>query len=211
MTKVIIMAGGYGSRLSGLLPPGTPKSLADIDGTPFIDILLDKLEAEPWEKEIIIGTGHLHEEVAAHVGSRARPSLDTVINGTASFFSRLMMRERGDHFVVLNGDTFQDAAIKDVLDAHHETGRLITASVTPHKQCAGIFIISREIRLAPWLMLQRNLDDLWLRQCRKWMPDSVNLVTSQEPFYDIGTPEGLETFRAFWRDRKRSLQGVRTA
>lgn len=49
---VIILAGGFGTRLQGILK-GLPKPLADINGTPFISYLLLKLVEEGYNNFIL--------------------------------------------------------------------------------------------------------------------------------------------------------------
>ena len=42
MEPVIILAGGFGTRLSSVLN-GLPKPMADINGTPFLELLIQNL------------------------------------------------------------------------------------------------------------------------------------------------------------------------
>lgn len=74
----IILAAGQGTRMKSQ----RPKVLHSICGTPMIDHVLDSLEPLKPD-EVYVITGHLHEEVKAHVGSRAECILQGNRLGTA--------------------------------------------------------------------------------------------------------------------------------
>ena len=64
----VILAGGAGTRLRGTLP-GIPKVLADINGRPFISILLDRLE-QFGIRRVILCTGSLGHLIKDALGDR---------------------------------------------------------------------------------------------------------------------------------------------
>ena len=49
MEPVIILAGGFGTRLSSVLN-GLPKPMADINGTPFLELLIKKVDKDNIKK-----------------------------------------------------------------------------------------------------------------------------------------------------------------
>ena len=67
MTDVIILAGGFGTRLAGTLP-GVPKILAPICGIPFVEILLRWLQPPG---RVVFALGHLAEQVQRYLGFHA--------------------------------------------------------------------------------------------------------------------------------------------
>ena len=58
---VVILAGGFGTRLKSLIK-NKPKCLAPVYGKPFIDILLDDLFSQGFQR-IILATGYLSEQL----------------------------------------------------------------------------------------------------------------------------------------------------
>ena len=68
--EVIILAGGFGRRLQKVVP-GLPKVLADINGQPFVYILLDQL-VDAGIARVLFCTGYLGEHVEEVVGYQYR-------------------------------------------------------------------------------------------------------------------------------------------
>ena len=64
-SEAIILAGGLGSRLSGVLP-GVAKCTIPINGTPFLGFVLDRL-IDSGVNRIIISVGYLSDQVEAAV------------------------------------------------------------------------------------------------------------------------------------------------
>ena len=58
---VLILCGGIGSRLSSV-NPDRPKGLAPVGGKPFLDILVEDLVQQGFQR-IIFCVGHLKEQV----------------------------------------------------------------------------------------------------------------------------------------------------
>mgnify|MGYP001565295206 CR=1 FL=1 len=56
----VILCGGEGTRIRHLLPKGTPKCMADIDGTPFLELFLASLTIKKKWGKIILCTGYRH-------------------------------------------------------------------------------------------------------------------------------------------------------
>ena len=55
--NVIVLAGGLGTRLKSIVSD-VPKPMADIDGTPFLELLLENL-ARQGAKQFILCVSHL--------------------------------------------------------------------------------------------------------------------------------------------------------
>jgi hypothetical protein len=66
--KVIILAGGFGTRLKHLLPD-VPKPMADISGRPFLEWLMDYL-ADAGVSEVILSVHYLKEKIIDHFGDK---------------------------------------------------------------------------------------------------------------------------------------------
>ena len=67
-TDVLILCGGLGTRFRDV-QEDIPKALAPIQGTPFIDLLLNDLVAQGFRR-IILATGYLSYQLEHHVKRR---------------------------------------------------------------------------------------------------------------------------------------------
>lgn len=65
---VLILCGGLGSRLSSFIPD-RPKGLAPVGGKPFLDILVDDLLQQGFQR-VIFCVGHLKEQIIERYQSR---------------------------------------------------------------------------------------------------------------------------------------------
>ena len=65
---VLILCGGLGTRLRDVVKD-KPKCLAPINGKPFIDLLLDDLVLQGFQR-IVLATGHLSYQLEQHVKQR---------------------------------------------------------------------------------------------------------------------------------------------
>jgi D-glycero-alpha-D-manno-heptose 1-phosphate guanylyltransferase len=125
-----ILAGGFGSRLRPVVPD-RPKVLAVVNGRPFIAVLLDQLAASGAES-VVLCTGYLGEQVEAEFGAvygnlNLLYSLEKSPLGTAGAL-RLALPLFGDgSIVVMNGDSFCDVPVKELLRWHR--GRAARATV----------------------------------------------------------------------------------
>ena len=124
-TTGLILAGGFGTRLQTALPD-RPKVLAEVNGRPFITILLDQLVAAGLEK-IVICTGHLGHMVREALGAsyRGLPVLyshEEKPLGTGGAVRQAFERYDGDAFLVLNGDSYVDADLPAFRAWHESAG-----------------------------------------------------------------------------------------
>lgn len=195
MTDVLILCGGYGTRLRGYLPSGYPKALADVNGRPFIDVLLDHLRGRGFERFILCtGYGgellvqHLWEDLTVRFSSEGyRP------RGTCRAILQALPKVKSDPFLVLNGDTFCALDLHDLIARHNAHDKLVTVPVqgdTP----VGAFAVNRNLfTFHPCPAEGSNLEDLLAKAGHH-----VHRYQVAYPYYDIGTPAGLERFRREW-------------
>ena len=62
--EAIILAGGLGTRMKDYLPD-IPKQMADINGTPLLELMLRYLERQKINR-IILSVGYRHEVIQEH-------------------------------------------------------------------------------------------------------------------------------------------------
>lgn len=108
--QAIILAGGLGTRLRPVVS-NTPKSMASIQGVPFIEILVRRL-AEQGVGKIVVAIGYLAEQIVDHfsaigdIGPELLFHREEELLGTGgAIFSAIGLCDPGEVFV-LNGDTY---------------------------------------------------------------------------------------------------------
>lgn len=115
--EAIILAGGYGKRLSSLISD-VPKPMALINEKPFLEILLIKL-AKSGFKKIILAVSYKYEKIVKHFGNTYQEmnieySVEKDPLGTGGAIKLASNQVSNNHFYVFNGDTFLDLDIKKV-------------------------------------------------------------------------------------------------
>ena len=108
--EAIILAGGKGTRLNSLVSD-RPKPLADINGQPFLTILMSFLVRQGC-RHFVLATGHKRDMIRSqygddYLGIPISYSEETAPLGTGGAVINARRRLRKDKpFLVLNGDTF---------------------------------------------------------------------------------------------------------
>lgn len=143
MTDAVILAGGRGTRLAAVLPDGWPKTLAPIRGRPFLAYLLEDLYQRGVRRvTLCLGYGAAHveeflarhrrpEDLSVHVAVEPRPL------GTAGALREAMAHVRSDPFLALNGDTYSDTDLDDLLASHIRWHAQITVALARVGNVAG--------------------------------------------------------------------------
>jgi D-glycero-alpha-D-manno-heptose 1-phosphate guanylyltransferase len=106
----MILVGGKGTRLQSIVND-RPKPLADINGRPFLDFILDYL-LEYKVNSVILLTGYMGKMIEnkygrSYKGLSLRYSLETTPLGTGGAIKNAIINtvNPDDNYLVLNGDT----------------------------------------------------------------------------------------------------------
>lgn len=115
--QAIILAGGFGTRLRSVVAD-RPKPMADVNGTPFLSYLLDKLDLEGFNK-VVLAVGYMHEYIESFYHNKYKNlevvySLEEEPLGTGGCIKKAMQYIDEDYAYVLNGDTFFDIDLRDI-------------------------------------------------------------------------------------------------
>jgi NDP-sugar pyrophosphorylase family protein len=108
----------------------TPKVLLAVEGRPFLIHLLDRLAAEGVEKVVLL-TGHGAEQVWNTARRHAPPGLaleesrEEAPRGTGGALQDAVPL-LGERFFALNGDTWLDASLADLLDLHRAAEAVVS-------------------------------------------------------------------------------------
>ena len=117
--RAFVICGGQGTRLRPVLAD-RPKSMALISGTPFLQLLLDRVRSQG-VSDVILGTGYMAEKIESYFGSgnklamRIRYSREHQPLGTGGAL-KLAQPLISDPVLVLNGDSYVEWSLKPMLD-----------------------------------------------------------------------------------------------
>jgi D-glycero-alpha-D-manno-heptose 1-phosphate guanylyltransferase len=130
--EAVILAGGLGTRIREVLGE-TPKSLAEIDGKPFLVYLLEKLKHFQIRR-VVLAVSENGYEIKKRLGSSFE-GIDLIYSfeksqlGTGGAIKKASSFIEGTHFLVINGDTYFDADLKKLELFHLESRALCTIAL----------------------------------------------------------------------------------
>lgn len=148
--KVLILAGGLGTRLRQTL--GTlPKSLAPIGNRPFLEYLLEFISHQGF-RDVIISLGYGSDAIRGYFGNRSPHGLkiayclEKELLGTAGAVKLSESLIESDDFFVINGDTYFEVDLKQMLSFHKRRNAFATMALA-YKEDSGRYgnvIIGRD-------------------------------------------------------------------
>ncbi|MBM4348285.1 MAG: galactokinase [Deltaproteobacteria bacterium] len=133
-TDVVILCGGLGTRLRGVLGD-RPKPMAEIEGRPFLDILINHV-AKYGMTRFILCTGYKRDFIKRYY-EKKEGRLKFLISeekkplGTAGAIKHAELFIGSDPFLVLNGDSFCEVDIEGFHRFHLGKKAFISVAVTP--------------------------------------------------------------------------------
>jgi len=133
--RAMVLAAGRGTRLAPLTER-IPKPLAPVAGRPMLDWVLAFLRAGGIE-DVVINLHHLGHLIEEHVGDgrdhglAVRYSHEPEILDTGGGIKRAEPLLGGEPFVVVNGDSLLDLALRDMVAFHERRGGIATLAVRP--------------------------------------------------------------------------------
>ncbi len=122
--SAIILAGGFGTRLRSVVSE-VPKPMAPINGRPFLEYQMDYW-IEQGVSDFILAVGYLYQNIISHFGSkyssaRIRYVIEEQPLGTGGALL-LAIKEVNKYrpFLLLNGDTFFEVDLKELINFHNK-------------------------------------------------------------------------------------------
>jgi NDP-sugar pyrophosphorylase family protein len=111
LPPVVILAGGFGTRVRHLLPD-VPKPMAPVAGRPFIEWVV-RFFARYGCREFVLSTGYLAEKIEQHFAAKPVPNVqvtcrpETTPLGTGGGFLNCVpaVLADGEAWLVVNGDS----------------------------------------------------------------------------------------------------------
>ncbi len=122
----IILAGGLGTRLRGVVPE-LPKALAPVNNKPFLDIILSALSKWECIEKVVIAVGYMADKIierykdTSKYGFKILFSVEEELLGTGGAIKKVIPQTETDNILVLNGDSYAETDLCDLLDKHVET------------------------------------------------------------------------------------------
>ena len=155
--KVVIMAGGRGTRIAELFPD-IPKPLIPVDGIPILEREIRSLASQGF-KDIILTVGYLADKIMTYLGdgSWLGVKIDYFVEetplGNAGALFWLKEKIGDDPFFLLNADAAFDVDFNRMLEFHKKHGGLVTLFTHPnsHPYDSGLIIADKDGIVEKWL------------------------------------------------------------
>lgn len=143
----LILCGGEGKRLRPILR-NKPKAMVDINGRPFLDILIDYLQRYGI-KRIILGVGYKRDMIKSYYSNRNNKvsiefSQEHKPLGTGGAVRNSQHLIKSNPFLAMNGDSFCDINIPEFLSFHKTKNALATVALVKTKDTQGYGIIGMD-------------------------------------------------------------------
>lgn len=154
--KVVIMAGGKGTRISSIASD-IPKPMIEILGKPVLEREVECLRDQGF-KDIIITVSHLGNIIMDYFsnGSKFGVNIEYYFEeeplGNAGALFKIKDK-LSDEFLLLNADAIFDIDFNRFVDYHHKKGGLVTLFTHPnsHPYDSGLIITDSDNKVISWL------------------------------------------------------------
>lgn len=132
MNEAIILSGGFGTRLRSV-HPNLPKGLARIGNKSILELIIAQLEHKGVSR-IILSLGYMAESIISHLKSAQRSSELIFVKeesplGTGGAIKLALSYAKSERVLVLNGDTYIDLNLEDILQVEKRTKKNILIGV----------------------------------------------------------------------------------
>lgn len=133
--EAVVLCGGLGTRLRSAVPD-VPKVLAEVNGVPFMDVILAHLLHQGFRR-VLLCTGYQAESVekryrGGYKGLKVSFSREDEPLGTGGALKHAQKYIKSDPFVMLNGDSFCRVHFDELLKTHrakHAEGTIVISTV----------------------------------------------------------------------------------
>ena len=119
--EAIVLAGGFGTRLKEIVKE-IPKPMANINGKPFLEILLTFLKKRGIKK-VVLSVGYKQQYIINYfkndfLGLEVIYSKEDEPLKTGGAIKKALKLTKNENIFILNGDTFFNVALQDMLKKH---------------------------------------------------------------------------------------------
>lgn len=154
--KVVIMAGGKGTRISELFP-NIPKPLIPIDGVPVLEREIISLREQGF-KDILLTVSYMSDKIIHYFGNGRKLGvhIDYYVEkeplGNAGALFKIK-DQLSDDFLLLNADAMFDVDFNRFVEYHKQKNALVTLFTHPnsHPYDSGLIISNSDNQVEQWL------------------------------------------------------------
>lgn len=147
--KTLILAGGLGKRLRAVVSD-RPKAMALIKGKPFLEYQIRFLAGQG-VKDVVLCLGYFYQQIMEYFGDgqrfgvRLTYSIEREPLGTGGAVKNAESQPK-QTFLVLNGDTYFEIDLRELLKAHREGGGLATLALVEVEDASRFGAVSLDSR-----------------------------------------------------------------
>ena len=130
--EAIVLAGGFGTRLQEVIAD-LPKSMALINGRPFLEYQFNYLE-EQGVSDVILSVGYKRELIMEHFGEQYRGihiqyAVEEEPMGTGGGIRLAMWKIKGKRAIAMNGDSLFRVDLREMMEKHTKKNADITIAL----------------------------------------------------------------------------------
>ena len=134
--EAIILAGGLGTRLKDV-SSHTPKSMAMVQGRPFLEYQMDGL-IQQGVKSFVLSVGYKSEQIQNHFGDRYKDhkivyAIENEPLGTGGAIKNALRFTQEENVVVANGDSLVVSDLQKQMQFHIDKGASVTLALKKMK------------------------------------------------------------------------------
>jgi mannose-1-phosphate guanylyltransferase/phosphomannomutase len=132
--KVVVLAGGYGTRLRPLTYT-RPKPMLPLAGKPILAYIIESVASEGFN-DVIVTTNYFREQITDYFGNGSEFGVRVVYPdekkplGTAGS-AKNSENYLNETFAVIQGDNLTEIKFRDLLNFHRKKGRIATIALLP--------------------------------------------------------------------------------
>jgi D-glycero-alpha-D-manno-heptose 1-phosphate guanylyltransferase len=134
-TPALLLVGGKGTRLSSVVP-SVPKPIAPVGNKSFLELLVLQLRCQGIRRSVMC-TGYLADQIESQFGDGQGRGLEIIYSkellplGTAGAVKLAQhYLTHVSEFLVMNGDSFLEVDLAQLVRFHREHGGLVSIAVT---------------------------------------------------------------------------------
>ena len=132
--EAIVLAGGLGTRLRKVVS-NVPKPMADVNGKPFLEYLLQFL-AKHGIKKVVLSVGYQYWVIRDYFGNsfldmKVLYSIEKELLGTGGGIKKSLKFIESENTLIVNGDTYFDIDLAELFSFHKEKNSALTVALKP--------------------------------------------------------------------------------
>lgn len=188
--KVVIMAGGRGTRISSIASD-IPKPMIRIQGKPVLEHEIDCLRQQGYT-DIIITISHLGQIIQDYFGDGSSFGVNieyfNEIKPLGNAGALFQLKDKlTEDFLLLNADAMFDVDFNRFVSAHKKNGGLVTLFTHPnsHPYDSGLIIARKDGAVEQWLAKE----DLRPQYYRNRVNAGLHVISLKVLEQKIGTPK----------------------